>query len=259
MESLIQYLAKSALPAEFIQLRQNLIAICPDALLAITQAIEQQINTEGVSLGNQNLAIELNKDSSTGKYYDNTGRNIFNVDVKSLKAIDFETQADQAEGPSYLDDLRGMLQVYGDRFYPSSFAYCVIPQSSESFTIVIIGQRLDEKNSFSGSWRAIYKFTNDHTVNVSVVVDIHYFEDGNVSLKFSDESKQSCPSYSASSVADFIKVFEDRTVVKIVKEFGVLNNNSFKAMRRLLPVTRSRVNWGKAIGNYKLGTDVLNV
>lgn len=259
MESLIQRLAESALPVEFIQLRQNLIAICPGALLAITQAIEQQINVEGVSLDDHNLAFKLNKDSLTGKYRDHTGKKIFNVDTKCLKAIDFETQADQSEGPSWLNDLRGSLHVYGERFYPSSFAYCVIPHSAESFTIVIMGQRLDEKNCFSGRWRAIYKFTNDHTVNVSVVVDIHYFEDGNVNLKFSDEVKKTCASYSASSVTDFIKGVEDRTVVKIVKEFGVLNNNSFKTMRRILPVTRSRVNWGKAIGNYKLGTDVLNV
>lgn len=35
--------------------------------------------------------------------------------------------------------------------------------------------------------------------------------------------------------------------------FVGLNEGPFKALRRQLPVTRSKMNWGKAMGNYRLG------
>ena len=62
----------------------------------------------------------------------------------------------------------------------------------------------------------------------------------------------------ASRIVNFINEQENATMVKIIEQFNNLNQKSFKNLRRLLPVTRSKINWGSAIGNYRLGSDVIN-
>ncbi|GMF78612.1 unnamed protein product [[Candida] boidinii] len=77
---------------------------------------------------------------------------------------------------------------------------------------------------------------------------------GNVILKTG--KKINSISISIKDVSSKIKEIEDEFEFSVVNKFTRLNEDLFKNLRRQLPINRSRVQWGKAIGNYKLGQDV---
>ena len=80
---------------------------------------------------------------------------------------------------------------------------------------------------------------------------MHYYEDGNVkfhSSKLVEETNNKDPVAS-------IKELEHKFEQDLQESFTDLNEKQFKSLRRRLPITRARVNWGKAIGNYRLGRD----
>lgn len=61
---------------------------------------------------------------------------------------------------------------------------------------------------------------------------------------------------SAVEVISKIAAVESQYQEDVNDSFVNLNEGSFKALRRQLPVTRAKMNWGTAMGNYRLGKDI---
>lgn len=89
-------------------------------------------------------------------------------------------------------------------------------------------------------------------ISGSIEIDVHYFEDGNVRLKTRKEIGV-VDAKSPLIVVNRIAQAESKYQEDVNRAFVGLNENEFKALRRQLPVTRSKMNWGKAIGTYRLG------
>lgn len=87
-------------------------------------------------------------------------------------------------------------------------------------------------------------------------MDIHYYEEGNVRLNFSEEISENVSN--DKNLVKIIENIEHKLSLKVIESFNELNQRTFKNLRRLLPITRSKINWGNAIGNYRLGSDVIN-
>ncbi len=100
-------------------------------------------------------------------------------------------------------------------------------------------------NYWTGSWRSKYDL---QTGKGEINIDVHYYEDGNVRLQTLQNVE-----IDISSPISSIKQVETKIQLSLNKQFANLNEAVFKQLRRQLPVTRSKINWGKAIGNYKLG------
>ena len=80
-------------------------------------------------------------------------------------------------------------------------------------------------------------------------IDVHYFEDGNVAFKFHKDIEVQ----EAVNPIVAIKSQENEIEREMGSSFAALNERDFKSLRRRLPVTRSKINWGKGIGTYRLG------
>ena len=89
----------------------------------------------------------------------------------------------------------------------------------------------------------------------TLYVHVHYYEDGNVALTTKKQVSIPVSSSSASSVVQKIAAAEKQYQEDLNKEFVRLNEQSFKSLRRQLPVTRQKVEWEKVAG-YKLGSDL---
>ncbi|EGV65339.1 subunits of heterodimeric actin filament capping protein Capz [Yamadazyma tenuis ATCC 10573] len=255
LESLVSSLVKSVPPGELKGAKDDLSTILSDDNRLINSSIEQYINETGAVVSGAYVASKYNKHSGSSKYIDFVGRQLFNVDIDTQKAIDLEDYSPTEEYPSYFDDLVEQLEQYGEDHYPSTYAYTIVPKGDEVF-VIIIGQRLNNDNYYTGQWNSTYVIKNG-TIKGDIKVDIHYFEDGNVRLNY-DESTSGQISASAKNIINFINSSENKTTLKIVDNFNELNQRYFKNLRRLLPVTRSKIHWGNAIGNYRLGSDVVN-
>lgn len=274
LNELVDSLIQSAPPAELKQVSQSLSSLTKGTSTSSTNSliqdsIEQYAQENIISIDNI-IISKYNKDENSSKYIDYVNNKLFNVDWQNQKIIDVESYHDNnnKRGSNY-DELIQKLSQYGDDYYPSNFAFTVIPESEDQLRVIIIGQRANHDNFYTGQWKSNYLIT-EQGIKGNIDLDIHYFEDGNVRLKFNesiDSSNNNNNSSTlqsgnlinnASRIVNFINEQENATMVKIIEQFNNLNQKSFKNLRRLLPVTRSKINWGSAIGNYRLGSDVIN-
>ncbi|KGQ83858.1 F-actin-capping protein subunit alpha [Candida albicans P87] len=274
LNELVDSLIQSAPPAELKQVSQSLSSLTKGTSTSSTNSliqdsIEQYAQENIISIDNI-IISKYNKDENSSKYIDYVNNKLFNVDWQNQKIIDVESYHDNnnKRGSNY-DELIQKLSQYGDDYYPSNFAFTVIPESEDQLRVIIIGQRANHDNFYTGQWKSNYLIT-EQGIKGNIDLDIHYFEDGNVRLKFNESINSSNNNNNsstlqsgnlinnASKIVNFINEQENATMVKIIEQFNNLNQKSFKNLRRLLPVTRSKINWGSAIGNYRLGSDVVN-
>lgn len=274
LNELVDSLIQSAPPAELKQVSQSLSLLTKGTSTSSTNSliqdsIEQYAQENIISIDNI-IISKYNKDENSSKYIDYVNNKLFNVDWQNQKIIDVESYHDNnnKRGSNY-DELIQKLSQYGDDYYPSNFAFTVIPESEDQLRVIIIGQRANHDNFYTGQWKSNYLIT-EQGIKGNIDLDIHYFEDGNVRLKFNESINSSNNNNNsstlqsgnlinnASRIVNFINKQENATMVKIIEQFNNLNQKSFKNLRRLLPVTRSKINWGSAIGNYRLGSDVIN-
>ena len=239
MNKTVNELVSSAPPGELADVVEDLNVII-DNPAAILAAVDNYVEQGVVALG----LIASKWNSHQGKYACHVNKKLYNVDgLKAIDIEDFETEGVDA-------NLVNLLERYGEAHYPSTYAFTVVPGSTTE--IVIIGQRNNLENYYSGQWKSHYLINGSKVVG-EIAITIHYFEEGNVRMTFNEKVEGS-----GSDVVLVIEKIENDVTLKVVDKFTDLNQKLFKNLRRLLPVTRSKINWGKAIGNYRLGSDVVN-
>ena len=258
-EELIASLIETAPSTELPEVITSLQTISGASKSTIDDAILKYIKTHPIVIDDY-IITSLNKDPHSSKYIDYIKGEKFAFDIAKQAIIDVESYTPDVSVDSALVD---KLQQYGDDYF-QGYTFTIIPESRDVYTIVIIGEKLNKDNFYTGKWHSQYQ-VKDGEISGAIDLDIHYFEDGNVRLKYteSDISNQegagsSSSVSSASDVVNFINRTDNAIELKLIDQFQHLNQQSFKNLRRLLPVTRSKINWGSAIGNYRLGSDVVN-
>ena len=83
-------------------------------------------------------------------------------------------------------------------------------------------------------------------------VDVHYYEDGNVQLKTNTEKSLSAPAGDAAAAIKEISKAEQTFHSSLDTSYATMGETTFKALRRALPVIRTKVNWA-TIEQYRLG------
>jgi capping protein alpha len=108
----------------------------------------------------------------------------------------------------------------------------------------------------NGRWRSLYIFDpSSNSLDGSIKVDVHYYEDGNVRLLTNKAVSASLSSVTGAGIAKEIATGEKKYQEELNRSFTSLSEGAFKALRRQLPVTRQKIEWDKVAG-YRLGQDI---
>ena len=108
----------------------------------------------------------------------------------------------------------------------------------------------------NGRWRSLYIFDpSSGSLDGSVKVDVHYYEDGNVRLLTNKAVTAQVSSGTGAGIAKEIAAAEKKYQEDLNKGFVSLSEGAFKGLRRQLPVTRQKIEWDKVTG-YRLGQDI---
>ena len=90
----------------------------------------------------------------------------------------------------------------------------------------------------------------------SVKVDVHYYEDGNVRLLTNKPISASVASgATGAGIAKEISAGERKYQEELNRSFTSLSEGAFKGLRRQLPVTRQKIEWDK-VASYRVGQDI---
>lgn len=130
------------------------------------------------------------------------------------------------------------------------------PGSEIELTVVITNSNFSPKNFRGGCWQSVWRvLINDEShsasLNGSINVNAHYFEEGNVQLQSSckvddtvvlQEGKDA-----GTAIVYVIEQLESVFLLNLEEQYSNLSDRTFKELRRKLPVTRTLFAWDKAL------------
>lgn len=186
--------------------------------------------------------------------------------VDHVKQVCTEVRpATDEELPSaYVEEFRSALDVeilkYAGEAYPKGVCsvYCTKGKEVEGpgfnfeLVVVISACRLSPQNFCNGSWRSVWNIEFQDEAQVLEVkgklqVGAHYFEEGNVQLDAKHECGDSTlfqsPDDSAISISNILRHHETEYLASLEVSYSNLPDNTFKDLRRKLPVTRTLFPW----------------
>jgi len=206
--------------------------------------------------------------SSSDTYYDTQSSTSFGFDHVTSKATGSQSYTHETSHSSLIQSILKSLSTHFAEHYPSPQETVSVSSSSgytvaatpddDKIAILLSTTRASPKNFLSGRWRSTFLFDpSSGTLSGTLKVDVHYYEDGNVALtttkKIQDVAVEG--GGDGASIVRKIAGIEKQYQEEVNRAFVGMNESSFKALRRQLPVTRQKIEWERVRG-YGLGSDL---
>lgn len=191
-------------------------------------------------------------------YLDPKGGSILHFDhirqeVTGSRAIGSELDQSVESFRRAVDD---SVTAYTAEHYPNGAAtvYGSHDSSANKITVCISSSRFNPGNFWNGRWRSVWTATFKPGGNVTftgtIKVQVHYYEDGNVQLvtsanKSASFSGPNDPKGFAEALTKQLSKIEQDYHSSLETSYTTMGETTFKALRRVLPITRQRMDWDK--------------
>ncbi|KAF2860561.1 F-actin-capping protein-like protein subunit alpha-1 [Piedraia hortae CBS 480.64] len=250
-KAIVSSFIEAAPPGELSNVIADIKVLAPNDLSSLTPAYqayhEAQYTVATLPDNSGTTIISSYNRLSDGRYFDSVAGIAFDFDYTTQKTSNPEPHS--IPDSSTVSSLHKSFHTSADEHFPSS-TVSIIP--GEPTIFLLVANKYSPSNFWNARWRSTYTLSGG-TLEGKIVVDVHYYEDGNVRMT----STHTVPPTNTTSgnVARVIAKEEDKFQEELNRAFGNLAEGTFKALRRQLPVTRQRVDWDK-IGGYRLGQDI---
>jgi len=250
-------------PGEFMEVVTDVRALLPNESLINESAPRtfREYNTEQMvqvdSPGNSHkVLITKYGELADGEYLDPKGNQVILYDhikqeVTGKRAIS------GGELDSSLEPLRTAFEKHASEYVAQHYPHGTtsIYGKDGKIVICISSAKFNPHNYWNGRWRSVWTFGDGELVGHFKIV-VHYYEDGNVQLNTDTTQKVSLsdsgsPDAVATAALKAITKAEQTYQQSLDTSYVTMGDTTFKALRRALPITRTRIDWAK-IKNYKM-------
>ncbi|CAG8464672.1 21831_t:CDS:2 [Dentiscutata erythropus] len=226
--------------------------------------IEQYVT---VILPEQESKVILSKygQLENDRFFDPKSHKTFKVDHMSQDVIEVEPEPQTPDETT--EPLRSAVETaiseYVADHYPKGASATY--STGETITIAIVDDKFNPKNLWNGRWRSTWVISPESgEIKGSIKINVHYYEDGNVQLNSTKDIEITSSPVNSEDLAASAAAYS-KSICKAENEFQnalnesyvELSENTFKGLRRALPLTRHKIDWDK-ISNYKIGQELAN-
>jgi len=262
----------SAPPGEFMEVVTDIRGLVSDESIVnevVPEAFEGY-NTEQmitVDSGDHKIVICREGNVGAGEYLDAVTREVVTFDHITRKVTGRSSGDAHFEGP--YEEARSAAQRECEAYVSDHYATGsgAVFSSEDGLVLAISSAKFEPRNFWTGSWRAVWKASfaaghkagSDLSLTGTVHINVHFYEDGNVQLNASNtlEAKIKCSASAeatASAIFKAIGVAEAKYQQSLELAYSTMDSSTFKALRRQLPVTATKIDWDK-IGHAKIGAN----
>jgi len=258
-------------PGEFNEVFNDVrVLLSNDSLLkegasgAFVQYNKDQL-TPGRLEGAQYCALitEFN-DLGGGRFADPRTKQSFRYDHLRKEATDLQPWQPIPEMETTRAIIEAEVTAYTLNHYKHGICsvYSIVNDEGKAIVICIEDHQFQPKNFWNGRWRSVWTVqleNNSADVTGLLKVQVHYYEDGNVQLVSSKEIKEgiaiSSDEQLARELVQLMENSESEYQAAISENYQTMSDTTFKALRRQLPVTRTKIDWNKIV-SYQIGKEL---
>ncbi|TFK40625.1 F-actin-capping protein subunit alpha [Crucibulum laeve] len=230
--------------------------------------IAQFITVDVPGTSHQSIVSEAARVSLEGeeeRFVDPRSKTTFIFDHLSLEASDSQPFEPDAEHEPFRVALESATISYlSAHFHDGVGAVFSRPNNPKEYVIQLVVNKYNPTNYWSGRWRSEYIVNlNENKVSGKILVNVHYYEQGNVQLSATHNLSFALPpavvtsasNTSASKILALVEDEEGKYQISLNESYQEMGEKTFKGLRRALPMTRQKIDWDKVLG-YKLGAEL---
>jgi len=261
---------KYAPPGEFNEVYNDVAALLDDenilrkgaAEAVPTYNLEQFLPVE-VPNSKDKCLLTPHAGLPNGRYLDPKSKQSFNFNHMTRQTSDWQTEMTDGKSESLRGAIETQVEEYVKAHYPNGTTSVYGNSNGANLEIIVCieDHEFQSRNHWGGRWRSFWKIDingGSATIEGLLRIQVHYYEDGNVQLlsKKDVEHEMSVESDSkfAAELVKFLKNSENEYQAAISDNYVKMSDTTFKALRRQLPMTKTKIDWQKLLG-YRIGKE----